>query len=56
MIKTLGKEEDINRKYYRKLVDEAIKDISKYGDFEWFVSDDPYKGEFNYNALFKKES
>ena len=29
--------------YYNKLVDNAIEDISKYGDYEWFVSDDPYQ-------------
>lgn len=40
MVKTLGKENDIDRSYYTKLVDDAIDTISKYGDFEWFVSDD----------------
>jgi energy-coupling factor transporter ATP-binding protein EcfA2 len=40
MVKKLGKEDDIDHSYYRVLVDEAVKDISKYGDFEWFVSDD----------------
>ena len=24
--------------YYRKLIDEAVNDISQYGDYEWFVS------------------
>lgn len=38
MVKTLGKEKDINRDYYNKLVNDAIDTISKYGDFEWFVS------------------
>lgn len=42
MVKELGKEADIDRSYYDKLVDEAVEDISKYGDFEWFASDDPY--------------
>lgn len=42
MVKTLEKEEDIDKSYYLKLIDDAIKDISEYGDFEWFVSDDPY--------------
>lgn len=42
MVKELGKENDIDRSYYNKLVDGAIESISKYGDFEWFVSDDPY--------------
>ena len=42
MVKQLGKEGDINRAYYDALVDAAATDISKFGDFEWFVSDDPY--------------
>jgi hypothetical protein len=42
MVKTLGKEKDIDRSYYDKLVDAAVEQISQYGDFEWFVSDDPY--------------
>lgn len=41
MVKTLGKEKDIDRSYYDKLVDDAVDAIGKYGDFEWFVSDDP---------------
>ena len=36
--------ESIDRSYYDRLVDEAVKTISEYGDFEWFVSDDPYEG------------
>ena len=40
MVKTLGKESDIDRSYYTKLVDDAIETISQYGDFEQFVSDD----------------
>lgn len=42
--KELGLEEDIDRSYYDKLVDDAVDTISKYGDFEWFISDDPYEG------------
>lgn len=38
---TLGKEDDIDVGYYRNLVDDARDTISKYGDFESFVSDDP---------------
>ena len=41
MVKTLGKEKDIDRSYYDKLVDDAVDTMGKYGDFEWFVSDDP---------------
>lgn len=32
----------VDRSYYDKLVDSAVEEISKYGDFEWFASDDPY--------------
>ena len=39
MVKTLGREDDIDRTYYDKQVDTAIEAISQYGDFEQFVSD-----------------
>lgn len=42
MVKHLEKEDGIDRSYYDAMVDAAINDISQYGDFEWFVSDDPY--------------
>lgn len=42
MIRTLGKEDCVNRGFYDRLVDNAVETISKYGDFEWFQSDDPY--------------
>lgn len=32
----------IDVSYYRNLADAAIETILQYGDFEWFVSDDPY--------------
>ena len=35
-------EEYIDRSYYNALVDGAVETISQYGDFEWFISDDPY--------------
>ena len=41
-VKLLNKESDIDRSYYDKLVTQAAHDISEYGDFEWFISDDPY--------------
>ena len=52
MVKELGKEKDIDRSYYDKLVDEAIESISQYGDFEWFVSDDPYISPKRENWLY----
>lgn len=39
---TDGNKDDIDRSYYDKLVDDAVDVISQYGDFEWFVSNDPY--------------
>lgn len=37
-----GVDEDIvDRSYYNRLVDDAVDTISKFGDFEWFISDDP---------------
>lgn len=39
-VRTLGREDQIDMSYYNKLVDDAVAEISKYGDFEWFVSDD----------------
>lgn len=35
-------EKYIDKSYYNKLVDEAVATIEQYGDFEMFVSDDPY--------------
>ena len=43
MVKQLGKESEIDISYYNKLVDTAVETISKYGDFEWFISDEPVK-------------
>ena len=39
MVRELGKENDIDRTYYNNLVDEAVKSLSSYGDFERFVAD-----------------
>jgi hypothetical protein len=44
LVKTSGGIDIIDRSYYDKLVDDAVMTISQYGDFEWFVSDDPYIG------------
>lgn len=42
MVRTIGKEADIDRSYYDKMVDAAVETISEFGDFEQFASDDPY--------------
>ena len=40
MVKDMDKIDSIDRSFYNKLIDEAVDEISKYGDFEWFVSDE----------------
>lgn len=42
-VQILGKEKDIDRSYYDKLVNAAVESISQYGDFERFVAEEPYK-------------
>lgn len=42
-VRHLGLQEAIDERYYRRKVDDAVGDISSYGDFEWFVGDEPYK-------------
>ena len=37
MVKEFHKENDIDHSYYQRLVDDAVKSISLYGDFEWFI-------------------
>ena len=41
-VKHLKKEKDIDKEYFRKLVDDAITEIEKYGSYEFFVSDEFY--------------
>ena len=38
-----GMQDAVDLSYYNKLVDNAVDTISHYGDYEWFVSDDPYQ-------------
>jgi hypothetical protein len=40
MVRTLGKEKDIDRTYYDELVDGAIATMSEYGDVTLFISDE----------------
>ena len=51
MVKELGKQDDIARGYYDNMVNAAVDTISEYGDYSWFVSDDPYIGpEYDSNG------
>lgn len=42
VVRLLGRENDIDRSYYERLVDEAAAAIGKYGNVESFISDGPY--------------
>lgn len=42
LVKRLGKEKDIDMSYFNALVTKAIEKISEFGDYEWFVGDEPY--------------
>lgn len=39
-VRTMNKEKDVDEDYYISLVNGAVETISKFGDFEWFVSED----------------
>lgn len=39
MVRTLNLYDKIDKKYYERQVDQAVIDISKFGDFEWFTSE-----------------
>lgn len=57
VVKNLGKEATIDISYYDNLVKDAVKTISKYGDFEWFVSDNmPKLDEMPWIAPCGKDS
>lgn len=45
MVEQLNKQKDIDKSYYDELANKAVETISKYGDYEWFVSEEMYKGE-----------
>jgi hypothetical protein len=49
-VKNLGKEDDIDKGYYRALVDAAIGTINKHSrnGFERFVAEGPFEEDFMY--------
>ncbi|WNO27660.1 DNA primase/polymerase [Arthrobacter phage Djungelskog] len=42
MVETLGKEEDIDTSYFETLVNEALDNLKKHGDVEWFLDGSDY--------------
>lgn len=47
VVEQLGKQDDIDRTFYDAMAEAAKKDISAYGEFDWFVSDKPYSKDDN---------
>lgn len=45
IVKELNQLDQIDYRYFDELCDKARDAISKYGDFSWFVSDDPIEAE-----------
>lgn len=35
-------QDTIDKRYFKAMADDAIDTIKKYGDYDWFVSDEPY--------------
>ena len=42
MVWELNKLNDIDEGHFIALADDAIEAIKKFGDYDWFVSDDQY--------------
>ena len=42
IVESMDKMKDIDESHFKAMADTAIDTIKKYGDYEWFVSDDPY--------------
>ena len=48
VVRQSGMEDKVDLCYYRALVDDAIENIRKYGDFEWFANSDDPPSEINH--------
>ena len=61
MVWELNKLNDIDEKHFIEMADTAKDTIQKYGDFEWFVSDDPYvkpmmiEGEYGLHPFYDED-
>ena len=61
MVWGLNKLDDIDEKHFIEMADTAKDTIQKYGDFEWFVSDDPYvkplmvEGEYGLHPFYDED-
>ena len=61
MVETLEKFNDIDEYHFIEMADTAIDSIKKFGDYEWFVSDDPYEkpmyieGEYGTHPFYDED-
>lgn len=61
MVETLEKFNDIDECHFIEMADTAIDSIKKFGDYEWFVSDDPYEkpmyieGEYGTHPFYDED-
>ena len=58
IVESMDKMKDIDESHFKAMADTAIDTIKKYGDYEWFVSDDPYtpplmvEGEYGMHPFY----
>ena len=58
IVESMNKMKDIDESHFKAMADTAIDTIKKYGDYEWFVSDDPYtpplmvEGEYGMHPFY----
>lgn len=50
VVRTLGKENDVDISYFTKMADDAVKDIEQFGSFEWLVDPAPYNSTVPYGT------
>lgn len=61
IVSSLGRTNDIDEGHFKEMADAAIDTIKKYGDYEWFVSDDPYtppifiEGEYGMHPFYDED-
>lgn len=53
VVEELGMQDFIDISYYNKLVDQAIDTIGKFGDVEWFISDNDHSSSTEKNDILK---
>ena len=61
IVESMDKMKDIDESHFKAMADTAIDTIKKYGNYEWFVSDDPYipplmvEGEYGMHPFYDED-